>query len=763
MERNLINSREQVMDRVEQALDKAWPARLGNDYVKEMQHAVMEFTNICNEMQAKGISRIEQSRTYRYLGIVYFNLEPALGNKMIQKASQAYEKAEILLKDQPDELEKAKLNYNYGDTLRHIDPNNIELLEESKQRFLNARTYFAQKESKYLAQIDIALQSIDELLSLAPLANAIKKKSDEMEILKQKLESGSKTSEIASKMNELIKSEGGAAGILGRLQVIIDTIPEEQRQTERYKNIQKQMQEIFKQVIVGKEMSPENKQILTLLGERLKSDLVKGKVSEDHVISLSTIIEDFGKILSADENDLRAMQAKQQKMKEFIAGKFEMTHYLSHGIARPPKHSRAAELAELNWQLRRYLLEELSRSDKGEEESKECIELSKRTSNLDRRIYEAGTDDKKALIVEMEEFRPLGLEVRNFSSRINTMLARPVWKVMDTPVDTNSVFFSGTEKTRAIIETVCQRIGLKVMREPTGETYSSARWIQLQKAFITIFDLRVTDGPDMTQVNYELGIAMTLGKPIVILVTEDQILPFDVDLQPVAHNGGVMDTEAIASAIDLSTVFIYPRQNPNVSLITTNHVLSMYQRPLPNVYADQTLKMLVDLHHSPDSLAIMRTLVKFFQYINDEEIQIIHPRWSPVYPNKNEQRMFHVTPFKKGWPDQVKTFTREICETIHVKYIRDDDMSEPNVIKSIWEEISKATHILVDLTDFNANVALELGIAHTLGKNILLVGQGNPNTHIFKSISKFRIKSYDLNTINETLGIEILNFLKTNK
>ncbi|HCY77484.1 MAG TPA: hypothetical protein DHV28_16330 [Ignavibacteriales bacterium] len=761
MERNLINFREQLMDSVDQAVDKTWPTHVGDDFVREMQWAVDELINICNEMKAKGISKLEQSRTYRYLGNVYSDLEPALGKQMLLKAIQTYKMAELLLKDQSDEFEKAKLNFNYGNTLRQIDPDNIELLQESRQRILSCRAYFAENETNYLAQVDKVLNSVEDLLRIAPLANAVKKKSDGMANLNERLQKGDNISDVASKMNELMMVDGGPAGMLGQLQVVVDTINDDQKQTEKYKDIQKQMPDLTKQVLDGGEMSHDNKQIWSLLEERLKSDSAKGKVSEDRVKSLSRMMEDFGKILSSDENDLRAMQAKQQKMKEFIAGKFEMTHYLSHGIERPPDNSRAAELVELNWQLRCYLMEELSRTEKGEEESKEIIELYKRTSVIDKRIYEVGADNKKALIVVKEELRPLSLEVRNFSSRFNTMPARPLWKVMDTTVDTNAIFFSGTENTRVIIEAACQRIGLKIMREPTGETYTCARWIQLQKSITTIFDLRVTDGPGMAQVNYELGMALTLGKPIVILVAEGQVLPFDVEIEPIALNGGNQDVSDIATAIDRSMVWIYPRLHSNESLVTLEYVLSLYNRPQQNIYADQMLRMLIDLQKIPDSLAIMRTLVKFYQYLNDGEVQLIHPRWSPAYPEKNEKRLFHVTPFKTGWPDRVKTFTRKICKTVGVKYIRDDDMSEPNIILSIWKEISRATHILVDLTDYNANVALELGIAHTLGKKILLLGQGNPNTHIFKSISKFRIKSYDINKMKETLGVEIQNFITT--
>jgi hypothetical protein len=69
-------------------------------------------------------------------------------------------------------------------------------------------------------------------------------------------------------------------------------------------------------------------------------------------------------------------------------------------------------------------------------------------------------------------------------------------------------------------------------------------------------------------------------------------------------------------------------------------------------------------------------------------------------------------------------------------------MAAPNVIRSIWEEIACATHVVVDLTGFNANVALELGIAHTLGRPCLLVGQDATVKHLFPMIAKQRFFSY---------------------
>ncbi len=107
MEQNLIHRRERVMDRADRALDAVWPERKGVDYVREMQSAAEELKEIVSAMRKEGNELIEQSRTYRYLGSVYSDLAPALGKKMLIEARNAYSKAETLLKDCDDELERA--------------------------------------------------------------------------------------------------------------------------------------------------------------------------------------------------------------------------------------------------------------------------------------------------------------------------------------------------------------------------------------------------------------------------------------------------------------------------------------------------------------------------------------------------------------------------------------------------------------------------------------------------------------------------------
>jgi hypothetical protein len=759
MGQDLIKRREQVMDRADKALNAAWPARLGNEYVREMLWATSELETIANEMQTRGFDRVEQSRTYRHLGSVYADLEPALGKEMLLKAEKAYQAAETRLVGQSDELERAKLNFNFGNTLRQIDPNDIEQLQEAKQRLLNARAYFAAKAPQFLTQVDAALQSVEGLLRIAPLVNAVKQNTGDMAALEQQLAAGGNVREIAEKAHEVMKRGGGAAGMVGRVQTMIDALPDHQRQNGKFADIQKQMQDLTKQVLGNNEMTPEVKEMWSLLNDRLKSEADSGTVSKDRAETLRGVLEEFGRILSGDEKDIPALLDKGQRIQEFIKGKFEMTHYPSYGIERPPAGSRAADLVELNWQLRRYLLEEMDRPEKGEEESKEALDLSVRASRVDRRIYEAGADNARAMTVEKEELRPLALEIRNFSARMHTMPARPIWRSANFPVDTNAVFYSGAAKGKQSIAAACRRSGLEIMAEPKGESYASARWKQIQKAVTAVFDLRVTEGPEMASVTYELGIALTLGKPVVVLVSKEQTMPFDVDVEPVVLTGEPKDDAALATAIDRPVVWTYPRSRADASSKTLEYMLSMYQRPQQNVYVDQTLSALAKLRKAPDPLAITRTLVKFFDYLKDGETMLVHPCWSPVYPEGNKPRLFHVMPFRPQWADRVTTVTREVCGAASVKYVRGDEVAEPNVIHSIWVEIARATHVLVDLTGFNANVALELGIVHTLGKKVLLVGQDDTVDHLFASIRKLRVKDYSMKQLKQTLGSAIGGFI----
>lgn len=86
---------------------------------------------------------------------------------------------------------------------------------------------------------------------------------------------------------------------------------------------------------------------------------------------------------------------------------------------------------------------------------------------------------------------------------------------------------------------------------------------------------------------------------------------------------------------------------------------------------------------------------------------------------------------------------------------------EHDIMKSIWTDLCRATHVLVDLTGLNANVAIELGIAHTLGRNVRLITQDQNPDRSFKAITKQRAHQYTLAASGSDLGEQLRPFLST--
>jgi hypothetical protein len=76
--------------------------------------------------------------------------------------------------------------------------------------------------------------------------------------------------------------------------------------------------------------------------------------------------------------------------------------------------------------------------------------------------------------------------------------------------------------------------------------------------------------------------------------------------------------------------------------------------------------------------------------------------------------------------------------------IRADDIFGPRkIINDIWQSINKAGLIIADISIHNANVFYELGIAHTLGKEVILTRKKDGEKSPF-DISAWRYIEYEL-------------------
>lgn len=750
------------MQRADRALDAAWPARASQEFVTETMACGEALKSLCARMQAERLDAVEQSRTHRLLGALYADLEPALGKTMLSRAVAAYAVAEDLLVGQEDELERAKLNFNYANALRLLDPDDIRRLEEAKQRFLAARGFFATNAPEYLPQVDAGLQSVAALLRIAPLAATVADNARDMEALHKAVVEGADAGQVASRVREFMGRGGGAVGLLGRLTTLMEGLTPEQKQHPVFARIQTQFDELHRQVAGGESPEGVDGRMLDALKERLEAEHAQGRVSGERAETAAGLLRLVGRQLATGGGEsLPGILESLQGMRKLADGWIDNLHYLSHGLPRPPSDSRAAALVELCWHLRRFLAEEMNRPGNGEDESKTAMELSMRASGADKRLYETGADDDRARAVENEELRPLAVAVREFSARKHTMLARPIWPSAKPPVATNEIFYSGPAGAAARISVITEGLGLRLQAQGTGGSPAEGRWTQLRKAMLAIIDLRAEPGPALANVTYELGLALTLGKPLVVLVSPGRTMPFDVDVVPLVLDGSEADDALLASEIDRSWAWLYPRPHTNHMLATVDHVLASFPNPGADIYVGQMLKLLSEQRAAADPIALGRTLAKLVDYQDDRRYTLIQPVWPPVYPSGQTARLFHVMPFRPDWANAVSAAARTAVQACAGKYVRGDEAEDPDVIASIWTEIAVASHVLVDLTGFNANVSLELGIAHTLGKRVCMVCQGEPYEHVFPAIGKLRIERYDPDRLAGTLAETVRTFLAT--
>ncbi len=84
---------------------------------------------------------------------------------------------------------------------------------------------------------------------------------------------------------------------------------------------------------------------------------------------------------------------------------------------------------------------------------------------------------------------------------------------------------------------------------------------------------------------------------------------------------------------------------------------------------------------------------------------------------------FILMPFGKKWSNRVLKKLKEIMNEYNYKVKRADDLYGHNILEDIWIAINEASIIIADITSKNANVMYEIGIAHTLGKNVILLTQ----------------------------------------
>lgn len=113
-----------------------------------------------------------------------------------------------------------------------------------------------------------------------------------------------------------------------------------------------------------------------------------------------------------------------------------------------------------------------------------------------------------------------------------------------------------------------------------------------------------------------------------------------------------------------------------------------------------------------------------YLYQRRSKNMIINPIFRSRDTRIEKNTVFVLMPFTLEWSDRIwDKIIKPTIATLGLKSIRADDLFGADIMEDVWKGILNSEIILADITDRNPNVFYELGIAHTLGKKVILITQ----------------------------------------
>jgi len=106
-------------------------------------------------------------------------------------------------------------------------------------------------------------------------------------------------------------------------------------------------------------------------------------------------------------------------------------------------------------------------------------------------------------------------------------------------------------------------------------------------------------------------------------------------------------------------------------------------------------------------------------------------RWIPVNPvvfqgrglSAKPNRAFVIMPFTPRWSKCVFTTVKKTLEEAGINCARADEQYGQQILEDIWMGLCEASIVVADVTGRNPNVYYELGVAHVLGRRVILITQ----------------------------------------
>jgi hypothetical protein len=100
---------------------------------------------------------------------------------------------------------------------------------------------------------------------------------------------------------------------------------------------------------------------------------------------------------------------------------------------------------------------------------------------------------------------------------------------------------------------------------------------------------------------------------------------------------------------------------------------------------------------------------------------------------------FVIMPLSTYWSRTVWSTIKNTMTALGFSCVRADEQYGQQILEDVWKGLCEASIVVADVTGRNPNVYYELGIAHILGRRVVLLTQNKADipfdTHIYRHIS----------------------------
>lgn len=771
MDMRIATSWDELLQRHDAAVAQ-WPTLEGAGFKQALSAVTDGLEALARRAAAGCMGAADRSRLWRHLGDALSDLAARRDPDVLDRALAAYGLAEQALNGVEAPLEQAKLNFNCANTLRaRSGGTDRVLLEEAGLRYRLANAGFRKHAPSLCGQAQSALKLLSIQLAVLGMQDQASGTHAALEAAQDWLaEDPDDPARQAQARDALLAASAARAplaeGLARALGDGAGVLPEEPARG---------LVALLEQVKAQLDM-PVNPQandatdpialgFKALLG-RFREEIAAGRVEGQRATALADILRELANVMSAPEDSVASQGSRLARLRELMGEMAPLLVDPSTGGPSSAPTSRQRKLATQLDRLKQFMAAELTRGGQGASEREAGRKLFEQTATARAAIDPLGDDGLKTF--ERDHLRPLAARIDEFSRRRHLMVTRPFWGLpAAAAADPSGVFLTGAPGIQETLKTVLNERGLSLIRADRGTDVGLSRSRAIASARLLVCDWRLTDGAARAAACYDIGLAKAFGCAVLVVTDASApALPFDIDTEPL--NLAADDTHMarrLGAAID-DTLHAPPHAEARASVRATVDVLASACAGDPRPEVRQWVAQLREAGDDP--IEVRRRAGLLLGFAGPDAPRLSLPAWPAAYPSGDRPRLFHVTAFGPAWADPVSEAVAMTCQAAGADYVRGDRVTDPRVVRSIWDEIGRASHVLVDLTGFNPNVALELGLAHGIGRRVLLVVQGRrgpgrlprvDETQLFPAIRKLRTTAYDADAPQATLGPAIGTFV----